>query len=77
MDTDDDIAADDALALGGEEVAASGLDRQPLESGLGAEGLAGLLDQGHRGFGTGHIVDRALSGDFYEEGRAVGRQEVW
>jgi hypothetical protein len=47
VDADDDIAADDALALGG-KVAPSGLN-QPLESGLGAEGVAGLLDQG-RGF---------------------------
>src|SRR5215475_13314993 len=76
-DADHHVAADDALALGSEVVAAGGLDHQPLESGLDTEGGAGLLDQGHRGFGTGHVVDGPSSGDFHEQGSAVRRQKVW
>jgi hypothetical protein len=44
---------------------------------LRTEGVTGLLDQGYRGFGTSHVVDRAPSGDFHEQGSAVGRQKVW
>src|SRR5215831_18328978 len=72
-DTDHHVATDNALALGSEVVATGGLDRQSLESRLRVEGLAGLLDQGYCGLGTGHVVDGSLSGDFYEQGGTIGR----